>query len=131
MELDPDLPEVMGDADQIQQVIVNIANNAHHAMSHYEGERRLTITTQSDSENIRVSIADTGPGIPQDKIDIIFEPFFTTKKSGEGTGLGLKISRDIIHEHDGEIYVDSREGEGARFTIELPLKVEVPQTQIS
>jgi len=125
MDLDPDLPDTMANFNQIQQVIINMVNNAHQAMKTVEGKRQLTITTQyiSDpTEIIRVSIADTGPGIPPDMIEKIFEPFFTTKSSGEGTGLGLSISREIAHEHRGEIYVESKEGEGATFILEIPVE---------
>ena len=123
LELEPDLPGIMGNFNKVQQVVINIINNAHQAMRTYEGKQQLTITTQSDSEEIQVRIVDTGPGIPHDKLEIIFEPFFTTKIEGEGTGLGLSISRDIMCEHDGEIHVYSEEGKGAAFTLEFPLTV--------
>lgn len=125
MDLDPDLPNTMGNFTQIQQVVINILNNAHYAMKSYEGERRMIITTESDSEDIRVSIHNTGPNIPTDKLEAIFEPFFTTKRPGEGTGLGLSISRDIMHKHQGKIYAQSKEGKGATFILEIPLSAQM------
>jgi signal transduction histidine kinase len=123
MNLDSNLPNIMGNFNLIQQVIMNIINNAHHAMKTCEGDRQLTVTSRCDDQNIYVSIDDTGPGIPEDKLEEIFTPFFTTKGPEEGTGLGLSISRDIIQDHDGEIYADSQEGKGTTFYIKIPIAI--------
>jgi signal transduction histidine kinase len=78
----------------------------------------LTLTISRDDKEVKVSIADTGPGIKHDRLQRIFDPFFTTKETG--TGLGLSITKKIIDEHQGSIYVDSYVGEGTTFTVCLP-----------
>ncbi|MCJ9429619.1 ATP-binding protein [Kordiimonas marina] len=103
---------------QVNQVFTNIIFNAVQAMGEKGG---LTITTRRDGDWAVVEITDTGPGIPDEIIDRIFDPFFTTKKVGEGTGLGLSISYGIIEKHDGKLEVESRAGEGTKFTISLPM----------
>lgn len=122
---DPELPEVLGDGSQLQQVFMNIVLNAVQAMKEIGV---LTITTCLDPKNdmVVIEIADTGPGIPDDIIDRIFDPFFTTKEVGEGTGLGLSIAYGIITKHHGRMTVKSKVGEGAIFTIKLP-RVEMPK----
>jgi len=82
---------------------------------------RLTVKTGQPGEMIKVAFADTGPGIPKEHLAKIFDPFYTTKEVGKGTGLGLSISYGIVQEHAGRIYAASQEGEGATFTIELPV----------
>jgi signal transduction histidine kinase/ActR/RegA family two-component response regulator len=123
---DPALPPTLLDAHQIQQVVLNLVNIAHQAMTANGGRpRRLTVTTEVHEAHLRASIADTGSGIPQDRIHRLFEPFFTTKEPGKGTGLGLSVSLGIIKDHQGTMAVESTVGEGSRFTFELPL-VECP-----
>ena len=121
VELDPDLPLTWADAFQLQQVILNLLTNAEQALKNHDGEKRITLRTSRQGELIIASVADTGPGIPPDELDQIFNPFFTTKPVGEGTGLGLSISDAIIREHGGQMRVSSRPGEGAVFTVELPI----------
>jgi signal transduction histidine kinase len=112
------LPQVECDSGQINQVFVNILTNACDAM----GERgTLTVTTRADGATVRVAIRDDGPGIPPDVRARIFDPFFTTKDVGAGTGLGLSISHGIIAAHGGTIEVESAPGEGATFTVVLPV----------
>ena len=119
-ELDEKPPAAIADFHQLQQVFINIINNAHHAMIDDKGSGTLAIRSEFDEETIRVSFNDTGPGIPEENIQKIFEPFFTTKEPGKGTGLGLSVSYGIIQEHGGKIYISSKVGEGACFIIELP-----------
>jgi two-component system NtrC family sensor kinase len=128
-DYDPDLPLTWADAFQVQQVILNLLTNAEQALRDFGGEKRITLRTRREGEFIVASVADSGPGIPADELDQIFNPFFTTKPVGEGTGLGLSISDAIIREHGGQIRVTSRVGEGATFTVELPIvHAPVPRT---
>ena len=116
------LPEVRGVSGKLQQVFLNIVLNARDAMP--EGGK-LTVRARraenADGEDVvRIEIADTGAGIPREKLARIFDPFFTTKAPKRGTGLGLSVSYGIIKEHGGSLSADSTLGEGAAFTIELP-----------
>jgi len=117
-QLVPQLPEILADTDQIQQVFINIVLNAAEAM--VKGGS-LTIETglSSTGEFVEVNFSDTGPGIPEQNRERIFDPFFTTKE--QGTGLGLSISYGIIEQHSGTISVDSIMGKGSTFTISLPI----------
>ncbi|HSY17389.1 MAG TPA: ATP-binding protein [Candidatus Acidoferrales bacterium] len=117
----PKLPLVLADGHQIQQVVLNIINNARQAIEAYEGSGRITVTTTADANCVRISIQDNGPGITPENLKRIFDPFFTTKEVGKGTGLGLSLCYGMIHEHGGNITVSSQPGEGATFTIELPV----------
>jgi signal transduction histidine kinase len=106
----------LADKNRIVQVFMNIIANGVQALADKGGD--LTITVRRQESEVRVGIADTGPGIPEDKLRKIFDPFFTTKAAG--TGLGLSITKKIVDDHKGAIYVDSRVGEGTTFTICLP-----------
>jgi two-component system NtrC family sensor kinase len=117
----PKLPLVLADGHQIQQVVLNIINNARQAIESHEGSGRITITTNADERWVRIIIQDNGPGITPENLKRIFDPFFTTKEVGKGTGLGLSLCYGMIHEHGGNIIPSSRPGEGATFTIELPV----------
>jgi two-component system NtrC family sensor kinase len=110
--------KVLGHIGELQQVFLNLIINAAQAMS---GAGHLQILTQVEADIVTITIVDNGGGIPADKQDNIFEPFFTTKAVGEGVGLGLSISRSIINRHGGKITFESREKEGSRFTVILPL----------
>jgi PAS domain S-box-containing protein len=123
-KLDPDLPDLTGSEDQLQQVFVNLISNAAEALEAGGGERVLRIQTQHlpERECVSVSFADTGVGIPKENLPKLFEPFFSTKKKGKGVGLGLSVAYGIIQEHGGSIQVQSEEGRGTTFTLELPLK---------
>jgi signal transduction histidine kinase/HAMP domain-containing protein len=125
-DFDSELPSVWADANQLQQVLVNLINNAKHAMENVVGERRLGISLRrSGPDHIRVRVEDSGPGIPAELLSKVFDPFVTTKS--EGTGLGLSISYGIISEHGGRIRVESPEGRGAAFTIDLPIEFSRPE----
>jgi two-component system NtrC family sensor kinase len=117
-EYDPDLPEILIDASQIEQVLINIMINAGQAMP--EGGT-LTIKTGmgTTEDHIYVCIKDTGCGIPEENIEKLFDPFFSTK-GHHGTGLGLSVSYGIIQSHGGEITVTSKPENGTTFTIILP-----------
>lgn len=115
-----DLPEVMGSSLQLRQVVLNIIINAEFFMTEAHGKGTLIITTENKGDYIRATFADDGPGVPEQNIPKIFSPFFTTKEVGKGTGLGLSICQGIITEHGGKIWVESKPGEGATFTVELP-----------
>jgi two-component system, NtrC family, sensor kinase len=121
MDLQPDIPQMMGDPGQLQQVFTNFIINAGSAM---KGKGRIIITSRFDPECHEVSLqfADTGPGILPEIMDKIFEPFFTTKRPGEGTGLGLSVAYGIIQQHGGNIEVKNSHSGGALFTVILPLK---------
>jgi len=120
--LNEQLPLVHAAFHEIQQVFLNIINNAHHAVAGQKRERKLTIKSEADASSVRVSFQDTGGGIPKENLQKIFEPLFTTKEKGVGTGLGLSICYDIIREHNGAIYVASEDGCGACFIVELPIR---------
>jgi signal transduction histidine kinase len=119
--LAPDLPEIMVDYLQMQQVFLNIIINAEYFMIEAHGKGTLTITTEKQNSNVIISIADDGPGIPQENLGRIFDPFFTTKPVGKGTGLGLSICHTIVAQHGGQIYARSQLGKGATFIVELPI----------
>jgi signal transduction histidine kinase len=114
-----DLPAVECVRSQIDQVLLNILANAAQAI---EGPGAITIETRREDGWAVVAVRDTGPGISRDVIRRVFDPFFTTKPVGEGSGLGLSISYEIVKKHGGEIDVESRPGEGATFTMRLPVE---------
>ena len=118
---DPELPWSVVDPGQLQQVFLNLIVNAEQAMKVAHGRGTLAITTEQKENNIRISFQDDGPGITPENLKRLFEPFFTTKAPGEGTGLGLSLSRSIILEHNGSLSVESEFGRGADFIIELPI----------
>jgi two-component system NtrC family sensor kinase len=115
-----DVPPTVMDPAQMQQVFMNLIINAAEAMG---GAGRLTVATRLDEERrvIQASFRDTGRGISEENMGRVFDPFFTTKEVGRGTGLGLAISFGIVKEHGGTITVESKEGAGTTFTIELPV----------
>lgn len=112
-----EIPVILGDANQLKQVFLNIINNAMHAMG---GEGALGISTSVGVDGVRIDVSDTGRGMSKDIVSRIFEPFFSTKE--KGTGVGLSISYRIIQSHNGRIEVESKEGEGSKFTVVLPIK---------
>jgi len=120
--LDPDLPDILGSPDQLQQVFMNLVSNAIEAMEPAEGGVLSIETNQSSKHNkICILFIDSGVGIAREDINKLFEPFFTTKK-GKGVGLGLSVAFGIIQEHGGSIDARSRLGEGTTFKVELPME---------
>jgi PAS domain S-box-containing protein len=119
--LAPDLPEILADPVQMQQVFLNIVINAEYFMLQAHNRGRLTITTKRQTDGVAVAFADDGPGIPPENLSRIFDPFFTTKEAGKGTGLGLSICHGIVAAHGGQIYARSQLGGGATISIELPI----------
>jgi len=121
LETGDGLPQVQGDRNGLQQVLVNLIVNAMHAVEDQSGGNGLIeIRSALKDGQVAVSVSDNGPGIPKDIQERIFDPFFTTKGAGEGTGLGLAITLSIVHQHKGTIHLDSDPGTGTRFTILLP-----------
>lgn len=122
-DLSPEVPLTAADPQQLQQVILNLANNAIQAMGAARREGTLHVATglTPDRSAIRITVSDDGPGIPPDVLPRIFEPLFTTKPPGEGTGLGLAIVQAIVVEHGGGIAVESECGRGTTFTVTLPV----------
>jgi len=116
------LPNVQGDPQKLEQVFVNLFTNAADAVEEKLGKGKgiLKVMTQTNGDEVTVTIEDNGPGIPESKLVDIWKPFFTTKKAGKGTGLGLAISQGIIHDHGGSIVVINLAGAGAQFKISLP-----------
>ena len=115
----PDLPKIVCDAAQVQQVILALAMNALEATP---AQGRVSIDAVRDGEGVKLVVADTGWGIPRDHLDRIFEPFFTTKEAGKGVGLGLAVVYGIVERHHGTIDVESKPGQGTRFTVHLPAR---------
>ncbi len=116
------IPPLFCQAQQLNQVFMNLLINAAHAIDK-RGE--VAVSTWADEKTISIRISDTGCGIPEELQQRIFEPFFTTKEINKGTGLGLSIVADIIRQHQGTISVQSHPGQGTTFTITLPIKAEV------
>ena len=117
------LPFAMCNANQIQQVVMNLMINAQQAMEPDGGKAR--IRTRADSGRIFIEVEDEGPGVPPEIRARLFEPFFTTKKAGQGTGLGLSVSYGIVRDHDGDIFISDAPQRGARFTIALPARPDL------
>ncbi|MCU0540496.1 MAG: ATP-binding protein [Desulfobacterales bacterium] len=124
-ELEPQLPTVVSDIQQLNHMFMNIILNAAQAMG---GKGRLAVRTANlpESGHVRIQISDTGPGIPPEVLPHIFEPFFTTKEEGAGTGLGLSLVYGIVENHGGRIKALSEPGAGATFVIDLPI---TPRTE--
>ena len=122
-ELAADLPQVMGDRVQLQQVMMNLFMNSIDAMKDVDGTRELAIKSQrAENEQLMVSVSDTGVGLPAQQTDQIFNAFFTTKL--HGTGMGLSISRSIVESHGGRLWAANNSPRGASFYLTLPTKVE-------
>ena len=121
-ELAADLPQVMGDRVQLQQVMMNLVSNSIDAMKDLDGSRELAIKSQrAENEQLMVSVSDTGVGLPV-QADEIFNAFFTTKF--HGTGMGLSISRSIVESHGGRLWASENSPRGASFYFTLPTKPE-------
>jgi PAS domain S-box-containing protein len=130
-ELPPDLPQTPMDSDRIEQVVLNVINNAVDALDGRENKViRVTsgLTRREGRDYLRLTISDNGRGIPRENIDKLFDPFFTTKEAGKGTGLGLHICYTIIQEHGGRIWAENNADCGASFFIELPIEEQETKT---
>ena len=123
IHLEPNLPPIWADPDQLSQVLINLVVNAEQALHDWNGQRKITISArrQLGTGNLVVKIADTGPGISSEIVSRIFEPFFTTKEVGAGTGIGLSFCHRIVQSHRGTIEVETTEGKGSTFIITLPV----------
>ena len=120
-EFSPDLPHIQADPAQLQQVFINLLNNAADAM---EAGGTITISAAPlDAKTVEIRVADTGTGIPLQNLDKLFTPFFTTKPAGKGTGLGLSIVYGIIKMHYGQIHAQSQMGQGTTIVITLPVRL--------
>jgi signal transduction histidine kinase len=119
LELD-ESATVWADENQMQQVLLNLLQNAHQAMARQSGERTLTVRLQPRDRHVVIEVLDTGPGIAPHLLSRIFDPFFTTKSPGEGSGLGLSVSYGIVGQHGGRLYAENRPEGGAMFVVELP-----------
>lgn len=120
LELDPKLPPVSADPDQIQQLLVNLMNNAFQAMAELPRSPTMRLQTRCAGGKVQILVEDNGPGVPAHLVTKIFEPFFTTKEVGTGTGLGLSIAHSIMSEHKGRISYQASSMGGAGFVLEFP-----------
>jgi len=121
VDLPPDLPNVLGELHQIEQVVFNIALNAIQALAlRLPGEpRHLRFSARSDADSVVLAIEDTGPGIAPEHLLRVFEPFFTTRDVGQGMGMGLAVVYSIVQQHRGEVWVESSQGVGTVFSVRL------------
>jgi signal transduction histidine kinase len=119
LDVEEGVPTIHGDSGALNQVFLNLIKNAAESFGDGGGAIRITLSSEEDA--VVVTIGDNGPGIAADVMPRLFDPFFTTKNAGEGSGLGLSISRNIIRAHDGELSVKSDVGSGAQFRIRLPI----------
>jgi C4-dicarboxylate-specific signal transduction histidine kinase len=125
-ELGADLPQVMADRVQLQQVLMNLMMNAIDAMKDVDGTRELDIKSQrAEDEQLLLSVSDTGGGLPAQQADQIFDAFFTTK--AHGTGMGLRISRSIVESHGGRLWAGDNSPRGASLYLTLPTKAEAQE----
>jgi signal transduction histidine kinase/ActR/RegA family two-component response regulator len=122
-DLESGLPRTLLDAHQIQQIVLNLLNNAEHAVAELSGERTIRVATRKDDGRLQLTVSDNGPGVPSDLRERVFEPFFTTKGEEKGTGLGLSICKGIVDQHSGAIRVEGEPGRGATFVIEFPIVI--------
>ena len=110
----------------VGRVILNLINNAFYSVDEKKKQNQhgydpiVSLSTKRNNGKVEIKVSDNGNGIPQKVLDKIFQPFFTTKPTGQGTGLGLSLSYDIIKAHGGELKVETKEGEGAEFIVILP-----------
>jgi C4-dicarboxylate-specific signal transduction histidine kinase len=118
------VPLIEGDPVELQQVFVNLVNNAADAMRDQPGPRRITLEIATEAETVRVRVEDTGPGIPEEHIERLFDPFFTTKPTG--IGMGLQICRSAVEAMGGRLTVSNLSGGGASFSFDLPLAADFP-----
>ena len=124
-----DTPEVKCSPSQINQVLVNLLNNASQAMGE-KPDGKIEVRSHADSSNVYIDVIDNGKGMSPEILSQIFEPFFTTKGAGEGTGLGMAISQQIMEQHNGDIKAVSIEGVGTTFTLTLPIDNDLTEKNL-
>ncbi|MFP5213587.1 MAG: sensor histidine kinase, partial [Acidobacteriota bacterium] len=123
VEVIKDIPQGLSlnmDGQRMQQVFLNLIENAVHAMENASGTIKISARVSPESDSVLISVEDTGKGISEPNIGRVFDPFFTTKEVGMGTGLGLSIVYGIVEKHGGSISVESLDGRGTRFNVHLP-----------
>ncbi len=131
MDFDDSLHNLNIVPQDIGRVLLNLFTNAFYAVNERKKQKQegyeptVSVSTKKLNDKVEISVKDNGNGIPQKVLNKIFQPFFTTKPTGQGTGLGLSLSYDIIKVHGGEIKVETKEGEGAEFIIQLPITKEL------
>ncbi|MDO5769591.1 MAG: ATP-binding protein, partial [Psychrobacter sp.] len=125
-----DIPEINCSPSQINQVLVNLFNNAAQAIGN-KTDGIIKVVTRSDKNNVYIDVIDNGSGMTEEVAKRLFEPFFTTKGAGEGTGLGMAISQQIMEQHNAQIEVDSKLGQGTRFTLVFPIDNKLTQEAIT
>ena len=130
LDLQPNLPSIKADPDQLHQVIVNLLTNARQALEEVHGERIITVNASRKGQRIRLVVADNGSGIDEATRDRIFDPFFTTKAVGSGTGIGLSFSLGIIEAHGGTLTIEDRPV-GTAFAITLPVESKPEETTVA
>jgi signal transduction histidine kinase len=128
LDLDPELPEILGEPTRLQQVLINLLVNAEEAMGEQEEPKEIHITSKAEPPGrVVLVLCDSGPGVPPEMREVLFDPFFTTKGPSKGTGLGLSISKGIMDLHEGTIeLVDPPGARGACFRIEMKQAVAAP-----
>jgi len=125
IELSSPLPAIIGDASRLRQVIVNMISNARNSLKEKKSSDKLFKITAAgqnmpDGDIVRIEFLDNGVGIAAEDLDRVFDPFFTTRRESGGTGLGLSLAFGIVQEYGGTISLESRQGEFARFVIQIP-----------
>jgi len=124
IEVDENTPTVKGNYQQLEQVLINIINNACQALIDKKDEIKISLEYNSDKKLVLLKVKDSGEGIPEEKLKHIFDPFYTTKREKGGTGLGLSISYNIIKNHGGDMTIESESGKGTTCTVSLPYSIE-------
>ena len=123
-EMDPAIDAIWSDPYQLRQALINLLTNAVHATG---SGGKITVNISAAGEEVSIKVRDTGEGIPKENLERIFDPFFSTKSPGEGTGLGLFVTRGIIERLGGTIEVQSQLGQGAVFDMKLPKYHEIKE----
>jgi signal transduction histidine kinase len=127
-DFDESIGRIIVVPQEIGSVLLNLFNNAFYTVNEKKHkldgafEPLVKVVTKKENEKVIIKVIDNGFGISQNSVDKVFQPFFTTKPSGQGTGLGLSLSYDVIKAHDGTIKIETKEGEGTVFTVELPFR---------
>lgn len=129
-DLAENLPEIQGSFQKLEQVVINLLQNACQSLQNHQNTIRVSTFFHEDTQRVEVKVHDEGIGIAEKDIPRIMDPFYTTKRDKGGTGLGLSVSATIVQEHGGSIRVESREGQGSTFTVSLPVKAKKQSAKI-